>query len=155
MLEQRPLSKPAPYKHGAARAVKVFYITRKTKKLCRLYLLLLLTAETHGQAVPHCKRPSVYEQILHPGRPTGFKRRRLEVEKEDDWDNLVRPVPKRSGGARGRQRRRRSLSSSSNENGGGLEHDAASGEQQQREGGGVEFELVIELVVVEQQQQQQ
>lgn len=111
--EERKEARRCPYIHGGG---KLFYIDSErmsNANINRAYLVLLATAEAHGNKVPHLASSSVYASLLRKGQPAQkpCKRRRVALktfaEPDDEWD-----VPDFSSapiGRRRRQTRRRAL----------------------------------------------
>ena len=74
------------YMHGTS--PKTWYHDAAKSALCKDYLLLLATAQQHGQPVPHLQPQSVYDALL--GRPAAARKRKpapglLFLDDEDVW----------------------------------------------------------------------
>lgn len=99
----------SPYIHG--QSPKIWYQLGNKESVCREYLVLLLTAGSHLQPVPHLQNASVYLKMLGKEvRSRGKRNSLIFVQNEDVWfdesmvKNRTKALP--SGG---RKRRRTHL----------------------------------------------
>ena len=96
------------YNHGEE---KIWYQSQSKDAVCREYLILLLSAGTHLQPVPHLQPTSVYLKML--GKETTSRKRRgsmIFLPDEDIWfDESIVQRPSRTAASKKRPRRNQVL----------------------------------------------